>query len=477
MTSIIDSINFGNKEHKLIVDIKFNTTTEINERTVEIAEAFGLGIDDGLKFHIYNNFQFAFNNDDITYITGDSGSGKSLLLKSIKKYFNEKKISYTDLNDMEINPEETLITSVGQDTKDAVKILSLVGLNDAFLFLRKFKELSDGQKMRYKIAKLIHENHQFWLIDEFCATMDREMARIISFNIQKICRRLRKGLFVATTHTDLKKDLKPSIYIYKKFNDEIKTEYTLNEINKTCSIFKDIKVEIGSKIEYEKLSKFHYKSSSLGGAKDIYCIYLSGELVGTLVVSMPHLHLKGRNKYFSGKYSATTTENFQQLNREFETIARIIIHPKYRGIGLAYLFLKEYFKLSKSKYIETIAVMPKFNPFFEKAGMIKVDYERYDKKLNERRRRLENLNIDLNLLKSKTYALKIYNQMEEIEKKEFESICKEQLAEYNGAKNDTKNFEDKIELISFCHKLFSYDLEYLIYENPNFKEKIEKKFW
>ena len=34
-----------------------------------------------------------------------------------------------------------------------MRLLTLVGLNDAFLFLRKYQELSDGEKYRFKLSK------------------------------------------------------------------------------------------------------------------------------------------------------------------------------------------------------------------------------------------------------------------------------------------------------------------------------------
>lgn len=480
MANINDSINFKNKEFKILINIKFQTTAEVTERTVKIAEAFGLGIDETMHFNIYENFPLGFNKDDIIYITGDSGSGKSLMIKEIKNHLGGKEglnDIYSDINELNINPEETLIEGIGKDLNEAVKILSSVGLNDAFLFLRKYKQLSDGQKFRYKLAKLININTDFWIFDEFCATLDREMAKIISFNLQKLARKLGKCVIIATTHTDLKEDLNPSIYIYKKYNNEIKTEYNDNTPSKSCSILKNIKFEKCTKLEYEELSKFHYKSHILGGVKNYYCLRFQEKIIAVLVISMPHLHLKGRNKYFSGKYTATTKENFQEVNKLFESISRIIVHPKYRSIGLAYYLIKEYFKICKSKYVETIAVMPKYNPFFEKAGMTNVEYDKYDKKLSERRRRLENLGFNLDLLKSKSYTLSIYKKLEEIEKQEMVNICNEQLAEYNGAKNEKKSFSNDIELISFCHKLFSYDLNYLIWENPNYKEQKFVKMW
>ncbi|NIR86396.1 hypothetical protein GWO13_02040 [Candidatus Bathyarchaeota archaeon] len=92
-------------------------------------------------------------------------------------------------------------------------MLSRIGLNDAFLFVRRYSQLSDGQKYRFRIAKMIESGRRYWVMDEFCATLDRDTAKIVAFNVQKLARRLGKAVIAATTHTDLFQDLAPSVHI------------------------------------------------------------------------------------------------------------------------------------------------------------------------------------------------------------------------------------------------------------------------
>ena len=109
--------------------------------------------------------------------------------KAFRNYFGDEAI---ELSSLEIDENEILVEGVGKDVKEAIEILSLCGLNDAFLFLRRFKELSDGQKYRYKLAKLLDRKEKsVWIIDEFCASLDRVMAKIIAFLIQKTARKTK----------------------------------------------------------------------------------------------------------------------------------------------------------------------------------------------------------------------------------------------------------------------------------------------
>lgn len=54
----------------------------------------------------------------------------------------------------------------------------------------------------------------------------------------------------------------------------------------------------------------------------------------------------------------------------------MIIHPKFRGIGLGAFLVRETMSRVDVRVIEALAVMAKYNPFFEKAGMIRVNYRR-----------------------------------------------------------------------------------------------------
>ena len=193
------------------------------------------------------------------YVTGDSGGGKSSLLRAFKNFFGEESI---ELNDLQINSEETLVEGVGKDVKEAIEILSLCGLNDAFLFLRKYKELSDGQKYRYKLAKLVNcKEKNVWLVDEFCASLDRVMAKVVAYSFQKLARKLGKTVVVATTHEDLSDDFQPDITVRKGFEGEVTVDRRDFEA-KPCSLLGAMRLEEGSFEDYEKLKRFHYRSTN-----------------------------------------------------------------------------------------------------------------------------------------------------------------------------------------------------------------------
>jgi hypothetical protein len=227
---------YDRTQGKFSFNISYETTVKLTPRALVVAEAFGLGVDQAQKFTVLNT-ELMIAPTDIVYITGDSGSGKSVLLRALRKDLGEEAV---DLSEVAINVDKPLIETVGRTVEEGLELLSKVGLNDAFLFLRTYSQLSDGQKYRYRIAKLIESGKQWWLMDEFAATLDRDTAKIVAFNLQKLARQQGKAVIAATTHGDLFEDLSPSVHVHKRFGEEITVNYYPNKPVKECSLTKEM---------------------------------------------------------------------------------------------------------------------------------------------------------------------------------------------------------------------------------------------
>jgi ABC-type ATPase with predicted acetyltransferase domain len=203
-----------------ILDKRFKSHVDRTDRVLEIAEAFGLGLDDK-EFVIFDNQELEVRQGDVVYITGQSGSGKSLALRELKKQMSEQGLQVSDIDEVPLDADKPLIDQIGKNTAEALTFLSIAGLNDAYLFVRKPQELSDGQRYRFKLAKIIESGAKVWVADEFLAVLDRTTAKVIAFNLQKVARKVGATLMVATTHTDMVDDLAPNLYIYKRYREKI----------------------------------------------------------------------------------------------------------------------------------------------------------------------------------------------------------------------------------------------------------------
>jgi GNAT superfamily N-acetyltransferase len=271
--------------------------------------------------------------------------------------------------------------------------------------------------------------------------------------LQKIARQLNKLVICATTHEDLIEALHPSLYIKKGFETDVKCErlhYPDEKIKfKLKDIYDDITITRGEREDYDRLERFHYRQSGIGAVRDVCTMRHKSDIIGAMILTYPHLALKGRNIYTNKKYSRMTTENCKMINKEFSCISRVVIHPKYRGLGLSYHMIKYYFdNFADTKYVETLAVMSKYSPFFEKAGMTMVEVEEDRVRLNKIKR-IEEYGFDIALISSSTYNKKIYDKLTPEKQQEFKELIKTILRGYGGAIRklfgDKKSLEETIE--------------------------------
>ncbi len=129
--------------------------------------------------------------------------------------------------------------------------------------------------------------------------------------------------------------------------------------------------------DYKQLAHYHYRSGR-GPFTAIFTLKpepalagaLYGKPVGVIVYSTttPELELRNvaTNNFYIGFDKST---RLALLNRDIRRISRVIIEPRFRGLGLASRLVAETMPLMNVPIIEAMAVMGMVNPFFEKAGM------------------------------------------------------------------------------------------------------------
>jgi len=209
---------------KIALSKSFSTRTERSERVIKVAEAFGIGLEDR-EFTVLANLELEVNPGDVVYICGQSGAGKSVLLRELANALQVGGQVVANIDGISFDETKAIIDQIAPDSMaEAIRLLSIAGLSDAYLYVRKPGELSDGQKYRYRLAKLIEQGADVWVADEFGAVLDRVTAKIVAYNLARVARAHKKTLIVATTHTDLRDELSPSLTITKRFHDRIVVE-------------------------------------------------------------------------------------------------------------------------------------------------------------------------------------------------------------------------------------------------------------
>ena len=149
-----------------------------------------------------------------------------------------------------------------------------------------------------------------------------------------------------------------------------------------CTVTTHLQITEGTLADYKSLAHFHYRPGALGPVAAVYKIIntslpaaMLNPVIGVIVYSMPAPALQLRNIATDGLFSriGSRTMAMRFVNDNIRCICRVVLEPRYRGLGLAQRLITETMSKLNMPYIEALAVMGKINPFFEKAGMMKFE--------------------------------------------------------------------------------------------------------
>lgn len=222
------------------LDLQHHVTTQANptKRTMDIAVMFGLSLDGTSDHTIIPPIQLSLTRGQVVFVTGVSGGGKSTLLRLISQALTsnpsiplEETPGLIWSDQLPELPDEAIVDALAQvqtltkdntapaDLDQVCRWLSLAGLNDAAVMLRKPKQLSEGQRHRLRLAQAMATAEQSpatWsvlLIDEFGSTLDRITAKALARSIRRWVSQSNVCLVCATTHDDLLESLAPDVLV------------------------------------------------------------------------------------------------------------------------------------------------------------------------------------------------------------------------------------------------------------------------
>jgi len=133
----------------------------------------------------------------------------------------------------------------------------------------------------------------------------------------------------------------------------------------------EFKISEGVIDDYERLSRYHYRGDSLGAIARVYILKgARAGVAGVLVYTMPMAGCQLRNVALGGVFDGLDrVSRLKLINKNIRRIARVIIEPRFRGLGLATHLVRETMAMMDVPIVESLAVMGHINPFFAKAGM------------------------------------------------------------------------------------------------------------
>jgi ABC-type transport system involved in cytochrome bd biosynthesis fused ATPase/permease subunit len=141
---------------------------------------------------------FAFPKQwQIGVIVGNSGTGKTTIARELFGQYCVERHEY--------DPMKSVVDCMpaGLSIDEIVTMFNAVGFSSPPAWLKPYHVLSNGQKMRVDLAMSLLRNEPLTVFDEFTSVVDRTVAQIGSFAVQKAVRRTDRQFIAVTCHFDV----------------------------------------------------------------------------------------------------------------------------------------------------------------------------------------------------------------------------------------------------------------------------------
>jgi len=239
-----------NKKFRAVPDARAGEMP--SEARLAVAEMFGIGLDESYEVALYEDLEVDVRPGDVVFVTGPSGSGKSVLLRCLVAAMRaaEPAARIVDLAEVVAPAGAAVIDGLPGDPSAALgagferrlRLVSTAGLADAFLLLRPPEELSDGQRWRLRLAHALAclfepaagskgarrapAPMRVLVADELASTLDRLCARAVAYRLRRLADREGVTVLAASAHDDLVEDLAPDVLIVKDAGSRVEVRYS-----------------------------------------------------------------------------------------------------------------------------------------------------------------------------------------------------------------------------------------------------------
>lgn len=321
---------------------------------------------------LVENVELQVGPGRIVLLCGPSGSGKSSILRRLA----EQVESPIRVGQSPFTSSRPLIDLIAprQRLSVAMEILTACGIGEPRHWIRRYVDLSEGEKFRAALARAIGialraPTRGTILCDEFTALLHRRAARAIAHNLRKLVTRHNLSLVAATAHDDIIEDLQPDEIV--RLGGRESTVVSAPPSDRPISLRRNATIEPGSLRDYRRFGEMHYRTrDGLGFVDKVFLLRESrgAEPLGILVFAHAPRELALRNLVTQGRF----IRNMRRLNRELRILRRLVMHPDVRGCGLGHWFVRSTLPMVGVRFVECLAVMGAVNPIFEKAGMTRI---------------------------------------------------------------------------------------------------------
>lgn len=235
------------------------------------------------------------------------------------------------------------------------------------------------------------------------------------------------------------------------------------------NVLETVKTEIS---DYKKLAPYHYQTGTIKPVTNIYKIKARGRYVknfpdpiAVIVYRMPLIDLRARTNATNGFFKRPTTRSKQLklVNKHIRYLARIIVDPRFRKLGIATKLILDTLHLQDCPIIETVTPIDFTNNLFLKTG-----FQLHFQPQHPRYTKFENALLSTGLtdhdLSSPETVQKRIDKLGTQQSKYIES----QINQFIHTFRRQQNMPPGIERTKFVLSKLAFPSSYLIWFNPKF---------
>ena len=247
---------------------------------------------------------------NIGLIVGRSGTGKTTIARELFGDCIVDAYEYTHESILDDMPKDATVTEITQ-------ALSSVGFASPPSWLKSYSMLSNGEKMRCDLARAMLEKRDVFCFDEFTSVVDRTVAKVGAFAIQKAIRKNGRKFIAVTCHADVEAWLMPD-WVFNTDTMQFSVKDLAEQKKNRPAIRLDIvRLENGTRENkiraWAAFRKYHYLSDAFNIAATAFLVYAEGQLAAfTSYLPFPH-----------------------PVKKNAKRLHRTVVFPDYQGIGIA----------------------------------------------------------------------------------------------------------------------------------------------
>ncbi|MEO1715706.1 MAG: GNAT family N-acetyltransferase [Planctomycetota bacterium] len=130
--------------------------------------------------------------------------------------------------------------------------------------------------------------------------------------------------------------------------------------------------DFGTRADFDALAPLHYRAGPPATIDRIVRAIDTEHdaLAGVLVTSRPTLNGSWRGRAWNDAFaSGSRSADARRINAQLRTISRVIVDPRFRGLGVGSGLVRHYLAAPATRCTEAITALGDVCPFFERAGM------------------------------------------------------------------------------------------------------------